>query len=337
MNTYLWIALVLTALSVSEAQRSALPPVSVASLRQLMRAYFTVPEGRTSSINDIVILHYTNYTETSGAYRLRTVSKVLSDPGFDASKPTLLYAHGYVEFTSDDSVRTIVRAYQQNGGYNILILDWSNIAFGGYVMVSMGAQTTGEAVGKAMLSLVKAGLPREGLHFVGHSMGVHVLGAAARTMAAAGVKVPRLTGLDAAYPGFYPALLGRAAAAGDAEFVDVIHTDGGGYGAPNAVGHADYWPNGGIAKQPGCVSATIFLTTEDFCSHWRSWAFWAEAVAGSKFWSRRCDNYDAFLRGLCKDNEPVLMGPKSGTEIRGNFYLRTAAAVPYSLGKHGAE
>lgn len=48
----------------------------------------------------------------------------------------------------------------------------------------------------------------------------------------------------------------------DADFVDVIHTDGGGYGAPSRSGHADFWPNEGRAKQPGCISATIPLTFE---------------------------------------------------------------------------
>lgn len=38
----------------------------------------------------------------------------------------------------------------------------------------------------------------------------------------------------------------------DAQFVDVIHTDAGGYGAPVKTGTADFWPNGGKSTQPGC-------------------------------------------------------------------------------------
>lgn len=39
----------------------------------------------------------------------------------------------------------------------------------------------------------------------------------------------------------------------DAEFVDVIHTDGGVFGFPVALGHADFFPNGGFPLQPGCT------------------------------------------------------------------------------------
>lgn len=38
----------------------------------------------------------------------------------------------------------------------------------------------------------------------------------------------------------------------DAEFVDVIHTDGGVFGFPIALGDADFFPNGGFPAQPGC-------------------------------------------------------------------------------------
>ena len=39
---------------------------------------------------------------------------------------------------------------------------------------------------------------------------------------------------------------------GDAEYVDVIHTDAGGLGTSQKVGHIDFFPNGG-SLQPGCV------------------------------------------------------------------------------------
>lgn len=43
----------------------------------------------------------------------------------------------------------------------------------------------------------------------------------------------------------------------DANFVDVIHTDGGVLGNPWPLGHADFYPNQGIPLQPGCAKQEI--------------------------------------------------------------------------------
>ncbi|VVC88392.1 unnamed protein product [Leptidea sinapis] len=46
--------------------------------------------------------------------------------------------------------------------------------------------------------------------------------------------------------GFYPdGILMEHVSEKDAEFVDIIHTDAGAYGAPVRTGTADFWPNGG--------------------------------------------------------------------------------------------
>jgi len=63
--------------------------------------------------------------------------------------------------------------------------------------------------------------------------------------------------LDPAGPGFYSARPELTLGAEDADFVDVIHTNGGlnfrsgELGIPAAIGHADFYPNGGLS-QPIC-------------------------------------------------------------------------------------
>lgn len=61
-----------------------------------------------------------------------------------------------------------------------------------------------------------------------------------------------LSGLDPAFPLYIFQGARGHLVKGDAKFVDVIHTDGGVFGFPNAIGDADFFPNGGTALQPGC-------------------------------------------------------------------------------------
>lgn len=49
----------------------------------------------------------------------------------------------------------------------------------------------------------------------------------------------------------------------DAEFVDIIHTDAGVYGAPVRTGSVDFWPNGGKSIQPGCPRFAPVPLSED--------------------------------------------------------------------------
>lgn len=108
----------------------------------------------------------------------------------------------------------------------------------------------------------------------------------------------------------------------DATYVDVIHTDSGILGFPRSVGHADFYPNGGKAMQPGCsttytvdlagyckclVSFCYFLFSLILvaCSHIRAWQYYAESVK----------NPTAFPASKCKSWK--------GKEKQCNFSLDT--------------
>lgn len=74
-------------------------------------------------------------------------------------------------------------------------------------------------------------------------------------MALTGQLVGRITGLDPAGPGFNNKAADQRLSEDDAVYVEAIHTDGNllGYGEP--LGDVDYFPNGGIATQPGCFAS----------------------------------------------------------------------------------
>ncbi|CAB3224749.1 unnamed protein product [Arctia plantaginis] len=318
-----------------EAQREPTLPLSNISFRQVARVLSDTPRGRIPVIEDIVIRHYTTNVTSPTSHRIGNIKSILKDPKFDRNKSTVIYMHGYVELFTDDSIVTVMSAYLRAGGYNVMLLDWSNLAFGNYIIIAKTLPTAGEHVGKALLKLLKKGLPLKSLHLVGHSMGCHLASYAARYIGSRGFTVPRLTGLDPAYPFYYPPIAAPHMSASDAAFVDVIHTDGGYFGTPSSTGHADFWPNGGQSRQPGCISATIPLTSEDFCSHWRSWTFWAESLVSDGLLARRCVDYDTFLRGECPEESIASMGVRATSDLRGNYYLRTGAKSPYGLGVRG--
>lgn len=66
-----------------------------------------------------------------------------------------------------------------------------------------------------------------------------------------------IAGLDPALPLYTFQSKNQRLCPSDAAFVDVIHTDGGVLGLPFPMGHADFFPNGGVGLQPGCVEQQL--------------------------------------------------------------------------------
>ncbi|XP_070537993.1 pancreatic triacylglycerol lipase-like [Ptychodera flava] len=176
------------------------------------------------------------------------------------------------------------------------------------------------------------------MHLVGFSLGAQVAGYAGQRTPGLG----RITGLDPAQPYFeYKDPLVRLDPS-DAEFVDVIHTDGNsvltlGFGLFQPSGHIDFYPNGG-KKQPGC--ATFNNTDGQYhlstgCDHGRAPSYFFESINGDcEFKAYPCDlwdiDYDPSKCNYCLQGDCAVMGyeaDKSG--LRGTFYLETNSASPY--------
>lgn len=169
-----------------------------------------------------------------------------------------------------------------------LAIDWkeqaSSIFYLGPVKQTL---PVGKAVAKLIDYLVEdmKADPRR-IHLIGFSLGAHVMGYAGSF---SHHRVGRITGtphhtfthtrkeinrdglydyiwrelcflfigLDPAAPGF-ELLYGPTEHLdkSDADFVDIIHTSAGLLGFLAPIGHLDFYPNGGIASQPGCSEIT---------------------------------------------------------------------------------
>ena len=74
----------------------------------------------------------------------------------------------------------------------------------------------------------------------------------------------RLTGLDPALHLYYtPIAAIQHLSRSDANYVDIIHTDAGGYGTPRLTGTADYFVNTGRRFQPGCPVGAFLIRSDN--------------------------------------------------------------------------
>ncbi|GBO39860.1 hypothetical protein AVEN_245214-1 [Araneus ventricosus] len=135
-----------------------------------------------------------------------------------------------------------------------------------------------------------------------------------------------------------------------------------GLGYPDAVGHFDFYPNGG-KMQPGCLTMPQFIGKMDvglakstfkylfgtleqpemqnvthlLCSHIMSYALFTASILNEscKFRSVQCSSWKRYVSGQCDGNEKVVMGyyadryrdfAEGGAK---KFYLSTTADPPY--------
>ncbi|KAJ9591619.1 hypothetical protein L9F63_001833 [Diploptera punctata] len=183
---------------------------------------------------------------------------------------------------------------------------------------------------------------------------------------AAGPSLPSVSsehraGLDPASPIFKSQFIepSRKLDIDDADFVDVVHTDGSpvwtdGFGLLRPLGHVDYFPNGG-REQPGCNDGRASVVVSHFegaldisiaCSHIRAWRLFVESILqtpdGCQFMAYPCHSgLPSFLQGNCY---PALQKCALGINAqacgtmgvnamqspgRGALYLVTRDSSPY--------
>ncbi|XP_077289223.1 pancreatic triacylglycerol lipase-like isoform X2 [Arctopsyche grandis] len=298
---------------------------------------------RDNVIEDIYLRFYTGSTTAEYSdYKLPRSQELLTDGKFQKSNPTILYVHGFEETAEQESVKVMAEAYLKGQpDTNFVLVDWANMAFGNYVLnAAPNTKKVAAAVAAEIVKLSNLGLDTDLLHLIGHSLGGQIIGFIGRDLQQSNIKLKRLSALDPAFPLYYPGLFLSHINANDAEFVDIVHTDAGFYGAPVATGSLDFWPNGGVGKQPGCPKfAPVPLSDDSLCSHWRSWRFWAESVTNpTAFPSITASSYSAFSRENRTPNTAgnfVYMGVKADKNAKGNYYLTTNCCTPFGKGMAG--
>ncbi|XP_075211209.1 pancreatic triacylglycerol lipase-like [Lycorma delicatula] len=277
---------------------------------------------------------------------LNDVRRLRSSP-YAVNRTTIIYVHGFTEMDGGPSATAMRRAYLRRGDYNVIVVDWSPLAAAPWYETAVEhTHRTGRYLAKFLEFLCSQGINLGTIHLIGFSLGAEIAGFTGKNMVTG--KLPRITGLDPAFPLYMFSGRRGHLSSTDAKFVDVIHTDGGVFGFPVPIGHADFFPNGGYPIQPGCRVAELFRNRElryiIACSHNRAWMYYTESVNRPfAFESTPCRDYDHYLENRCP-GEPILgvsydvpqpemayMGFTANKNLRGKFYLTTNSTAPYGV------
>jgi len=263
-------------------------------------------------------------------------------------KPTKIFAHGFGENGYSIQALQIRDAYLHKEDCNYISVDWENLAIlPFYPRSAISSVIVGVFTGVFINFLVEQGADLNQFHVIGFSMGAHIAGNAGSTVKGT---LPRITGLDPAYPFFSLFGTDQRLDITDAEFVDIIHCNSGTVGRildieqlitdfqvtvsyPEAIGHADFYPNGG-SSQPGCgiIHSGGFIDFMQSCSHNRAFGYFVESIGSLVgFNALLCDSWEEFKNGSCDSNESVLMGYPTPETTRGVFYLATKGERPYAI------
>ncbi|XP_050501031.1 pancreatic lipase-related protein 3-like, partial [Diabrotica virgifera virgifera] len=292
-------------------------------------------------IRDITFYLFTRHNPLQPSQLRIGDDGALSQSYFNFSEPTVIFFHAFFESYQSTPGRLIRTAFLQRKDYNVLFVNAPRLEAGPwYLTAAQNTMVVGQYAAQFIDYLVSRGLYLPSLHLTGLSLGAQMAGVCGQSVQSG--RIQRITGMDPAGPLFTKWPKNLKLDAGDAEFVDVIHTDAGIFGYPTSIGHVDFWPNQGISPQPGCTLPEIkrrnpdsFIIEPLFCSHWRSYQFFAESVVNPQAFANAvpCTSWKDYTAGRCRNFEngpPTRMGLYVDFEARGNYYLRTNPESPFS-------
>uniref|UniRef100_U5EEG1 Putative vitellogenin n=1 Tax=Corethrella appendiculata TaxID=1370023 RepID=U5EEG1_9DIPT len=297
-----------------------------------------------AAINQVCSIALTsNATESDRSVKINEMNYVLLTPTENVSIPILnsleLWNHTLFNadfnvvilvtgWTSDindtnKAIDLIYEGYSTRGNTNFVVVDTAGFVDTLYTWSAFNTNELGESIGVGLSQLVDY-VSVDKIHLIGHSLGAHIVGAAGRKFQLlTNQSLPRITGLDPANPCFNEGEALSGIMRGDADFVDVIHSNSKVLGKRDPIGDIDFYPNGVVSVQPGCWSIT--------CSHARAWKYYAESVHPgneNNFLAKKCNSLKSLDIGACQTKE-IPMGYACPTDIKGNFFLRTNSEKPY--------
>lgn len=288
---------------------------------------FSVREGRLNSshFDAAKYVRFRFYTSSSrnqsaelGFDQIHTLPY---DYGFNVLLPTMVLIHGWLGSSESEVIEPLPQELLEHTNMNVLAVDWEK---GASTLLYPVARYRVPKVGKLVAAVIDRfldfGQTPEQIGIIGHSLGAHIAGIAGKNTRR---KIACIVGLDPASPLFRLKKPSKRLSDTDAQYVEVIHTNGKALGIFARIGVTDFYPNGG-AKQPGCGWNIS-------CSHQRAVDYFKESLKTRNYFANRC-NDEKGLDSNCSLGVASLGGFRalgSRGKPRGVYYAQTAKSKPF--------
>ncbi|GLH06117.1 Phospholipase A1 1 [Gryllus bimaculatus] len=306
---------------------------------------------------DTKFVLYTRRNPNEGQVMRARSDSSIRKSNFDPKKPTKFIIHGFIDTPLSTWVKEMRRELVKHGDWNVIVVDWAGGSLPLYTQATANTRLVGLELAHFVNYLQKQyGLDPAQVHMIGHSLGAHTAGYAGERIDGLG----RITGLDPAEPYFQGLPPFVRLDPSDANFVDVIHTDGKsifllGYGMSQPCGHLDFYPNNG-KEQPGCdlteTPLPLTLIKEGLeeasrvlvaCNHIRAIKLFTDSINGEcPYVAHQCDSYQRFLQGRCfscheNGSSCAIMGLRAEESFSqapnrapgSKFFITTGKEFPY--------
>ncbi|XP_050523518.1 lipase member H-A-like [Daktulosphaira vitifoliae] len=270
-------------------------------------------------------LHTKQYT-----IQLKSNQESIENAKFVNDKKIIILIHGYCRNKDAPEIKVISKAYL-NGlkDYNIIYVDYSSISrfiisnhvFYGteYVYNVIKLSHVANKISQ-FIELVKKVKPQiEYVHIIGHSLGAQLAGKIGKVYSRTGGIIDRITGLDPA--GILFTLLPDLNRE-SGKFVDIIHTNIGGYGEIRQTeGAVNFIVNGGVV-QPFCP--TKLYPAIFFCSHSVSTYYYAHSINNVLLAKSLACTNNLIISQQIDCNKEVIFGENISLNATGNYGIQIA-------------